>query len=209
MQRILGVSLLFLPFAWAVACSSSGGDSSAPSPTGTVDSPGGLHVSAALASVHLGDEKCTHDESADVAAQSCAAPLPDAGPPKGTGLCGGPCDFSSVQIAFTAGKTGTTAHVSVLSGAIVDASTGAELQSLTASTPLVWNGTKYQPWDETIAASSELKASYTLSPPAWSTFDRDGSYERQYKVRIVVRLDGGAPVTLESQAVTRDPPVAT
>jgi len=208
MQRILGASLLAIPFTWAVACSSS--DAKPPaSQTGTLDSPGGLQVTAALASVHLGDEKCTHDESADLATASCAAPAADAGPPTGTGLCGGPCDFSNVQIALTSGKTGGPAHVTVVSGSLIDAATGAELQSLTAYTPLAWNGAKYEPWDETIAPSTELKASYTLSPPAWSTVNDGGSYERQYRVRLLVRLDNGAPVTLESQAITRDPPVAT
>jgi len=166
----------------------------------------GLEVTVALASAHLGAEKCTHDESADLTPKSCAVPVGDAA--TGTGLCGGPCDFSSVQLAFTPGTGGQTAHVHVAGAAILDAATGAELQSLTAYTPLVWNGTAYVTWDEAVAPSTASKTRYTLSPPSWSTIDTSNSYSRQYRVRIDLTVDGAA-VSLESDALSRDPPVAT
>jgi hypothetical protein len=125
----------------------------------------------------------------------------------GTGPCGGPCDFSKIQLSFKAGPTGS-AHVKISGAAILDGATGAELQKLTVYTPLVWNGAQYVSWDENIAASADLKTSYTLSPPSWSTIDASGSYTRQYRVRVDLAIDGAA-VSLESDALSRDPPIAT
>jgi hypothetical protein len=204
-MRILrdAVCLLVLPLALACA---GAHDPPGMQQAGVTGPTTGLHVSVALSSAHLGAEGCTHDESGGLRTMSCVAPS-DAGP-RGTGLCGGPCDFSSVQLAFASGSSGTAAHVQITQVALLDAATGMDLQALTAYTPLVWNGTQYDPWDETVAPSSQIKASYTLSPPAWSTFDASFSYSRQYKVRITIVIDGMA-VTLESPALTRPPILAT
>jgi hypothetical protein len=200
--------LPLFPLAILVACASTSTSQNV-TPDGTLASPTtGAQIKVALAAARLGAENCTHDESQDVAKKSCAAQDPDAGAPRGTGLCGGPCVFSNVQLDFTASATGQTAHIQIVSASLVDASTGAEVQKLSAYTPLDWNGTAYVAWDENVASGTEVKASYTVSPPAWSQIDPSGSYSRQYAYRIVVGLDG-ATVTVVSPAMTRDPPVAT
>ncbi len=112
-----------------------------------------------------------------------------------------------MQLSFASGS-GSAAHIQITKVALLDAATGMDLQALTASTPLVWNGTQYTPWDETIAASSQIKTSYTLSPPAWSTLDPSFTYSHPYKVRITILVDGMA-VTLESPQLTRPAPLAT
>jgi hypothetical protein len=205
MRHIVALALLAL-----VACASSSTSSQQQQPVsqnGTITSPTtGAEVDVALAAARLGAENCTHDESKDVAAKACAAPQP--GTPRGTGPCGGPCIFSNVQLSFTAPADGKTAHIQIVSASLVDVSTGAEVQALSAYTPLSWNGTVYVDWDENVASGTEVKASYTLSPPAYSKFDPSNSYSRQYKYVIVVGLDG-ATTTVESPAMTRDPPVAT
>jgi hypothetical protein len=166
----------------------------------------GLDVDVALASAHLGAAGCTHDESTGLRTQSCAALPPDAS--VGTGLCGGPCDYSKIQLSFKGGTGGSTAHVTISKAAILDAVSGAELQSLNVYTPLVWNGVQYVAWDENIAPSSDLKTSYTLSPPNWTGVDPTNSYSRKYRVRVDLSIDG-ALLSLESDVLTRDPPVAT
>jgi hypothetical protein len=201
--------LTVFPLAILVACAStSTSQQQNVTPDGTLSSPTtGAQVNVALASARLGEEGCTHDESQDVGTKACAVQA-DAGAPRGTGLCGGPCIFSNVQLEFTATATGQTAHVQIVSASLIDASTGAEVQKLSAYTPLDWNGTAYVAWDENVASGTAVKASYTLSPPAWSQIDPARSYTRQYKYRIVVGLDG-ATTTVDSEAMTRDPPVAT
>jgi hypothetical protein len=101
-------------------------------------------------------------------------------------------------------------HVQIGDVALLDANTEMVLQALSAYTPLFWDGTQYSPWDENIAPSSQIKASYTLSPPAWSMLPSLPSLtlSHQYKVRITVLLDGIA-VTLESPPLTRPAPLAT
>jgi hypothetical protein len=204
MRSLTAFSLLAL-----VACASSSTSSQQQpvSQNGTVASPtSGAEVDVALAAARLGEENCTHDESKDLATKACAAPTP--GAPRGTGMCGGPCIFSNVQLSFTAPATGKAAHVQIVSASLVDAVTGAQVQALSAYTPLDWNGTTYVDWDENVLSGTEVKASYTLSPPAWSQIDPSRNYSRQYKYVIVIGLDGGT-TTVESPAMTRDPPVAT
>ena len=117
---ILGVPVLLL-----VACASTSGPSAPPpTPEGTVVSPTtGGSVAVALAAARLGEENCTHDESTDTGTKSCAA-NPDAGAPRGTGLCGGPCVFSNVQLTFTANASAHAEHVQIVSVTLIDASTG-------------------------------------------------------------------------------------
>jgi hypothetical protein len=163
-----------------------------------------VKVAVALASVRLGDENCTHDESLDITPQSCAA-LTDASP-HGTGLCGGPCKFTNVQLSFTSSKSGGSSKITVVGATLLEATTEKELAQLSAYTPLTWSGAQYVAWDETVGAGAQVKASYTLSPPPWSQLG--GSFSTQYKVRVVVTVDGVA-VSVESDALNRDPPVAT
>jgi hypothetical protein len=171
----------------------------------------GAEIDVALAAAHLGAAGCTHDESAQLGIKSCAALPPDA--PRGTGMCGGPCDFSKIQLSFTPSGGNATAHVKITKVAILDSVSGAELQSLTAYTPLVWNGAQYVPWDESIPSGAPLKASYTLSPPTWNwpaaaDATSSGPYSRQYRVRVELTIDG-APATLQSEPVSQAPVVAT
>jgi hypothetical protein len=174
-----------------------------------------MPVSVAIASAHLGAEGCTHDESSggtkssaagSVSATKCATPLPDASP-QGTGLCGGPCDFSSAQLSFVSASPSTT-HVQIGDVALLDADTGMELQALSAYTPLVWDGTQYSPWDENVSPFSQIKTSYTLSPPAWSMLGPSFTYSHQYQVRITVLVDGVA-LPLESPPLTRPARLST
>jgi hypothetical protein len=214
MQRRIALAvLLSLPLAIACAGSGGGGGGDGGAPVGATESATvicpstGLTVTVALASAHLGDEKCTHDESQGLRSAACAIP-PDSGAPTGTGACGGPCDFSRVQLTFTSEPQGSATPIAVTSAVIIDVASGAVLQAISAYTPLAWDGAAYRPWDEIVPPAAAVKASYTLAPPSWSSFDTSYSTSRAYRVRLVLRIDG-RDVTVESSDLHREPVAAT
>lgn len=219
----------------AFACtagSTQGGSGlgSTPVKQAEVTSPtSGLKVTATISAVTLGEE-CANTPAAGskastgIAASDCAAPPPssakeDAGSGAGgfaaaPGGCGGYCQSSNVQIAFTstAGTKGAT--VEVVSVTLHDAQTGKLLDTLKSSKPQEWNGNGYAAWDQVVPPATELKASYDLTSPAWSTLNGSDSarttnaYGTAYTLDVTLRIDG-VEVTLESVAVNREPPVAT
>ncbi len=116
-----------------------------------------------------------------------------------------------MQIAFSAVGGSKNAQVQVVSVKLVNATTGALVDTLTAKKPQAWNGTVYSAWDETIKPSSELKASYDLSAPSWnsvSSTDARGSYSTKYRLHVTLRIDG-VEFTLLSTELSREPEVAT
>jgi hypothetical protein len=196
----------FLVFLTPIACAGAHDSGVQATQEAGVTAPSGLLVSVALASAHLGAEGCTHDESGGLKIRSCAVSL-DAGAP-GTGPCGGPCELSSVVLAFSSGSGTAGAHIQVTKVAMLDGATGQELQALSAYTPVAWSGTQYVAWDETVAPSSQINTSYTLSPPSWSTLGPSYTYSHQYNLQITILVDGKA-VTLESPPLTRPAPLST
>src|SRR4029078_9549384 len=83
--------------------------------------------------------------------------------------CGSICQRSNLQLSFKTGaNAGKTAKVEVVTVTLHDAKNGANLATLVASAPRSWNGTSYVPWTEILTSSSDVKASYDLSAPAWS-----------------------------------------
>jgi hypothetical protein len=197
------------PLAFAVvfvlaACSGAVADRP-PAQDGGVDSPSsGLDVQAAISSATLGDQGCTGSTMAR-SGGACIAPQTDAA--VGPGPCGGPCRPSTIQIQFTAGVGSAPAHIEVADVRLLD-SAGAMLQQLSASAPQVWDVTAgaYSAWDQTVSPSSQLKTSYTLSPPSWSSFGQ--SYSATYRLEITLRIDG-TPLVLQSGPLNREPLVAT
>jgi hypothetical protein len=157
-------------------------------------------VQSVVSSATLGDEGCSG--SIPAGAGSCVA-VADGG----TGPCGGLCRNTTIQIQFTAGSRATPAHVEIAGVELLD-SAGTQVESLSASNPTVWDAatSTYQPWDQTVPPSSEVKSSYTVSSPSWSTLGN--SYSATYRLRITVRIDG-TTVVLQSEALNREPPVAT
>lgn len=120
---------------------------------------------------------------------------------------------ANVQLAFLATEATDSASVEVLSVALVDASDGAVVDTLTPSMPQVWNGSGYTPWDQRITPGGDLKASYELTTPKWSTVDPSGSrggsaYSKAYKLRVTLRIDG-VDVLLQSTDLHREPEVQT
>lgn len=210
------------------ACTSGSGNtglgSTEPQRQAQITSPtSGLVVTATISAVTLGDE-CAAAAGTSLAGD-CAPSTPpsnvDSGADGGGSAKGVPggcgtsyCQQSNVQIAFTAGTGTQSAKVEIVTVTLLDSATGKVVDTLAASHPQAWSGNAYATWDQTIKPAGELKASYDLSAPAWSTLSgtsdsrTTSSYSTKYKLHVTLRIDG-VEITLESTDLSREPPVAT
>jgi hypothetical protein len=112
---------------------------------------------------------------------------------------------ANVQIAFLASDATAPAKVAIAQVLLLDASTEATVETLAASSPSIWNGGAYVPWNESVTPGGDLRASYNLTAPKWSD---SSSYSARYKLRITLRIDG-TEVTIESRELQREPEVVT
>jgi len=210
-------------FACTAGSGSSTLGSSEPQKQAQVTSPSsGLVVTATISAVTLGDECAATNSGGFAPAGDCAPSEPvdsgtEGGAAKGApGGCGGTsyCQQSNVQIAFTDGSGTQNAKVEVVTVTLHDSASGKLVDTLKASHPQAWNGNGYASWDESIKPAGELKASYDLSAPAWSTLSgtsdsrTTSSYSTKYKLHVTLRIDG-VEITLESVDLSREPAVAT
>jgi hypothetical protein len=204
------------------------GTSAAPVRQAEVTLPGsGVKITATISAVTLGEECAATAGGGTSSAPStsnCVSATPpstkaaDGGGASGIAPsdgCGSPssyCQGSNVQIAFNATAGSQSATVEIVSVTLLDASTGKLVDTLHASKPQSWNGNAYTTWDQSIAAAGELKASYDLTSPAWSTLSGSDTsrtaYSTAYTLNVTLRIDG-VEVTLESASVNREPPVST
>lgn len=198
----LGVSLA------AFACGGTTAGVGAPVTEGEVQSQSGLTVSATIVAVTLGD-----DCPSAGAPSLCAAPEEDSSGTKkpsgdaAPGGCGSTCQQSNVQLSFSTTAGTGNAKIEVVSVTLHDASSGSLVDTLTAREPRAWTGSSYASWDQSLKPASETKASYYLTAPSWGTVG--SSYSQKFKLRVTVRIDGQASITLESQILNREPAVAT
>jgi hypothetical protein len=177
------------------------GSSATPVDNGQLTSANGLSVDATIAAATLGDEcgGTAGAPSSDFAGK-CDS--------ESGGSCGSYCQQSNVQIAFTSSDGASSAKIEIVAVTLHDAGDGTELDQLETSNPQKWSTSGgYSAWDETIAPKTDLKASYTLSSPAWSTMS-DQSYSRKFRLRVTVKIDG-TQVVLQSAILSREPAVAT
>lgn len=192
-----------------------GGGSAQPEQEVQVTSPtSGLKVTATISSVTLGDE-CGNSGGGFAPASDCAPADPDAGAgsSKAAPGCGGGgyCQQSNMQLAFNAAAGTQAARVEIVAVTLHDSASGNLVDTLISSKPQAWSGSGYSAWDETIKPASELKASYDLSAPKWSTISSASgfsAYGTKYKLHVTLRIDG-IEVVLESTDLNREPMVAT
>lgn len=180
-----------------------GGGSTTPVENGHVTSSAGMNVDATISAATLGDECGGGGQAESKFAPADCAPIDG-------GSCGGGsfCQQSNVQIAFTSGDGSAPAKIQIVSVTLHDANDGSQIDELDASNPQKWNTSGgYQAWDQSIAPKTELKASYSLSAPAWSTMS-DQSFSRKFRLRVTVTIDGST-VVLQSTILSREPAVAT
>lgn len=77
-----------------------------------------------------------------------------------------PCLQSTLQVAFVS-KDSRELRVSLNKLRLLSKD-GVSLGTITARSPTLWQDNRYQPWDQALAPSTEVKASYKLSVPDWS-----------------------------------------
>jgi hypothetical protein len=112
---------------------------------------------------------------------------------------------ANVQLAFIAEAASTAASVEVVSVVLVDATSGSVVDTLEASSPQVWNGGGYVAWNQRVTPGGDLRASYQLTAPAWSSIDPGGrnAYSRTFKLRVTLRIDG-VDVLMQSTDLNRE-----
>lgn len=192
--------------AGTVGSSSGSSGSTLPQTQAEVTSTAGLVITATISAATLGEE-CG-------SSGSLRAPSADCAPSEDGGTCGGTsyCQQSNVQIAFTASTGSKAATVEVVSVTLHDSATGNLVDTLAASKPQSWSGSSYVAWDETIKPGTQLKASYDLTAPKWSTITAaakgTSAYSTKYKLNVTLRIDG-VEVVLQSTDLNREPQVAT
>jgi hypothetical protein len=177
---------------------------------GELTAPSGLTVTATITAVTLGDD-CGSGAPAAGFAGDCAPAEDESG--RAAGGCGGGgwCQQSNVQLAFNAAAGTTGATITVLQVTLHDATDGSQVDALEASNPRAWDGSTYAPWTGAIAPSSDVKATFDLSAPSWSTMasgDEWSTYSQKFRLRVTLQIDG-ATMTIESNVLDREPAVAT
>lgn len=122
---------------------------------------------------------------------------------------------ANVQMAFFASDATAAASIAIVSVVLVDGRNGNTVETLSTSSPAVWNGSAYVGWNEQVTPGGDLRASYQLTAPKWSAIDgtdtRNGtasSYSIPFRLRMTLRIDG-SEVTIESGELQREPQVVT
>lgn len=174
-----------------------------------ITAPSGMKVSASIAAASLGEE-CGSSGIQAPSQGDCAV-----------GGCTSYCQQSNVQIAFNAGAGSKAAAIQIIKVELVDSVSGNVVDTLTASKPQVWNGSTYSAWDQNVTPGGDLKASYDLTAPKWSTIDstaaaggttKDGrgtsSWSKAYKLHVTLSIDG-VEIILESTDLNRQPVAVT
>jgi len=165
-----------------------------------------MKVSASIAAASLGEE-CGSSAARGAPSQGDCA----------VGGCTSYCQQSNVQIAFNAGAGQNAAAIRILKVELVDSVSGNVVDTLTASKPQVWNGSIYSAWDQNVTPGGDLKASYDLTAPKWSTIDSSTSgssakgtsaWSKSYKLHVTLSIDG-VEIILESTDLNRQPVAVT
>lgn len=128
------------------------------------------------------------------------------------GNCRFSCRQSSVQLDIVS-TAHTPSSFEVRAVRLYDKSTGALVDTLSASGPKQWLNNQYQPWNEQIAPASTVKATYQLSTPTYgagSLFGGIGAngVNTTYATQVDVAVDGELR-TLAGPDAHREPDVAT
>ena len=167
-----------------------------------ITAPSGLKVSASIAAASLGEECGSGGALKAPSQKDCAE-----------GGCTSYCQQSNVQIAFNARAGSKAAVIRISKVELVDSATGIVVDTLTASKPQAWNGSAYAAWDQNVTPGGDLKASYDLTAPKWSTIDSStakgtSSWSKSYKLHVTLTIEG-IEVILESTDLNRQPVAVT
>lgn len=198
-----------------VACTSHEGEQpeSRPEPTPPIVSAPQIALRGAIASVALVQD-CPDPPPPSAAAapvhQSISAGARAKPGPGGPGdTWQQPCTQSSMQLTLSHDAR-EAQRVVIKAARLTAAATGALLAPIPTRGPTRWDdaGT-YSPWDETLPAKTELKASYKLGEPDWSAVTKalgnDDTYAPRYVLEVDIEL-AGRITTLRSPEFQREFP---
>jgi len=118
-----------------------------------------------------------------------------------------PCTQSMMQIAFT-GHGPDPAPVVIKQVRLLSTKDIA-LGTLKTRGAAIFAEGRYKPWDETLAANADVKASYKLSLPDWSEVEKRAEGLSRYGAMYVLEVDvtvGGVLQTVRSPEFTREEP---
>lgn len=169
-------------------------------------------VGVELAAVTLADDCGDLDVPAAAApatpalvapADSCAGP--------GCGSLRHECEQTSMQLAFKATAGARSTSVRVKRVELLDAN-GATLGELKARGAKRWTNEKYVAWNQTLAPSEEVSATYALESPNYDAFGgRWSAHEKTFQLRVTIEV-GDHERVVEKQSITPamlEPPVPT
>ena len=157
------------------------------------------------------DKKPTEPAKEEMAAKA-AEPAGDMAPGAAAYDGGGMPDFceqSMMQLTLQ-GHEGEAAPVKIEAVRLLQPSDKTVVAEIDARGPTVWDGTgTYAPWDESLKAGTEVKASYKLSVPNWSDVERKIGNVPSAGHMFVIEVDisvGGVKQTVTSPEFARREP---
>lgn len=96
------------------------------------------------------------------------------------------CSQTSMQVSFSADHASV---VKVKKVELLDGQ-GKYIEDLTARGAKQWDGSKYIAWDEKLAPTKPIQASYALSAPSWDKLGgRSKAQGQKLNVHVVVTID--------------------
>lgn len=228
LMKLLGPALAASILAFTVGCAGHDDgkkEGAAPSAeeTGKPKAPeppkASAKIQVAVASVQLQDD-CPSPEPME---QEAAKPTASRGAPSRRERMGdeaegdvapdavandwGPeCVQSTVQISIES-EAEEAVPFAIRTVRLKKADGGDVLSTMKPREPNVWKGSKYEQWDESIAAGSSSKVVYSLGDPDWAKVEKvvGSSWGPLYIVELEVEI-GGEVRTIVSPKVPRDEP---
>ncbi|MGH1344124.1 MAG: hypothetical protein ACRBN8_21375 [Nannocystales bacterium] len=117
------------------------------------------------------------------------------------------CTQSRVQLSIESASD-TAQSVAIVAVRLKKADGGEVLGTMTTREPTLWENSKYNPWDESVAAGASIKVGYSLGDPNWAQVGKSlggDTWGPMYIVELDVEV-GGQRQTIASPKVPRDEP---
>lgn len=120
-----------------------------------------------------------------------------------------PCTQSTMQLVLSHDAR-EAQPFAVKAARLTAAGTGAHLGVVPVRGPSRWDDAgRYVPWDESLPAAAEFKASYKLGEPDWSLVTKALGNDDAYGARYVLEVDvsiAGRTITIRSPEFQREHP---
>ncbi|HEY5933245.1 MAG TPA: hypothetical protein VIU61_01345 [Kofleriaceae bacterium] len=157
-------------------------------------------VGVELAAVTLADDCGDQTPAAAPATPALVAPADSCDGP-GCGSLRHECEQTSMQLAFKASGGEKSTQVRVKRVELLDAQ-GGVLGELKARGAKRWTNDHYVAWNQTLAPSEEVSATYSLASPDYEAFGgRWSAHEKTFQLRVTIEV-GDRERVVEKQSIT-------